>query len=407
MARSPGLRVALVSSSYHPYPGGVEEHTRNIARELRTAGHDVVVWTVDRGEGLGVQLLDGIEVRYLRSPLPSLSLTGVADFGRRFPEAWRSWLAALHEFKPDILHVQCFGPNGLYATALHLTAGTPLVISSHGETFADESDVFSQSRLLRAGLRTGLRRAAAVTGCSTVVLEDLRARFGLRGGVVVPNGVDLNEAASSDLERSSQQTSSTVLAVGRLVRVKGFDLLMRAFSHADLPEHVRLIIGGSGPELPHLRRLANELGLDDRCEFPGRLDRVDVIRLIRDSALVVVPSRAEAFGIVVLEGWRGGAPVLATSRGGPSTFVTDGVDAVLADPEDIDAFAAALQRILGDASLRRDLVAGGARSVLGYTWQQSAASYEKIYRGIAETQSDGRAQSDTPPDPFLGGVTPQ
>ena len=111
-------RVALVSSSYFPHPGGVEQHVRSVAGELRARGHDVVVWTVDRGEGLGVQVIDGVEVRYLPTPLPARSLRAGVRFLLALPAAARAWWRAYRDFAPSVLHVQCFGPNGLYAVLL-------------------------------------------------------------------------------------------------------------------------------------------------------------------------------------------------------------------------------------------------------------------------------------------------
>ena len=185
-------RVALVSSSYFPHPGGVEQHVRSVAGELRARGHDVVVWTVDRGEGLGVQVIDGVEVRYLPTPLPARSLRAVLRFLLALPAAARAWWRAYRDFAPSVLHVQCFGPNGLYAVLLADLTRTPLVVTSHGETFADDHRVFDQSALIRTGMRRALRSADVVTGCSQVVLDDLRDRFGFEGGRVIPNGVDLD-----------------------------------------------------------------------------------------------------------------------------------------------------------------------------------------------------------------------
>ena len=64
-------RIALVSSSFAPYRGGVEEHVRHTAAALLDRGHEVLVWTVDRGEHLGVRTVDGVTVRYLPTPLPA------------------------------------------------------------------------------------------------------------------------------------------------------------------------------------------------------------------------------------------------------------------------------------------------------------------------------------------------
>lgn len=372
-------RVALISSSFAPYVGGVEEHTLHVAHELRSAGHQVTVWTVDRGESLGTRFVDGLEVRYLPCPQPAGSIGAVLRFLGTAPGAALRWLRAWRDLRPEVLHVQCFGPNGLYALALHLVTRVPLVVSSHGETFADDHDVFSRSRLLRTGLIRSLRSASAVTGCSRLVVDDLAARFGARGGVVVPNGVDLDGPGPrpGDDRRPALDQLPTVFAVGRIEHAKGFDLLLEAFSRLRTP--ARLVIGGDGSELVALQEEVTARRLGSRVDLPGRLTQDDVARRMAAAAVVVVPSRKEAFGIVVLEAWRAGAPLVVTSLGGPADLVTDGMDGLVVDPTDPVALAAAIESILRDPGLGRCLSGRGSERVRTYTWTRTRELYEAIY----------------------------
>lgn len=370
------MRIALISSSFDPYTGGVEEHTKNVARELSTR-HQVEVWTVDRGEHLGVREVGGVTVRYLPTPLPSMTPFGVPRFLSRAPNAWRAWRSAHGAFQPDILHVHCFGPNGPYSWALGRATGTPVVVSAHGETFMDEDDIFGTSRLMRASLRRAIKDAAAVTGCSTMVIRDLQKRFGLHGGHVVPNGVALDEVASQGNADSFPQPY--IFAVGRMVHVKGFDLLVEAFARADFPDEVRLVIGGEGPTRHELRQLARGLGVSDRLVLPGRLERADVIAGMANAELIVVPSRVEAFGIVVLEAWRSGTPLIATSNGGPSDLIQNGVNGILVDPTDTHALSQVLEASYAHLIELRSLTARGAVSVQDFTWSSTAGRYETIY----------------------------
>lgn len=390
------IRLALISSSFHPHTGGVEEHVRHVARALQERGCAVEVWTVDRGEHLGHTLLDGVPVRYLPTPLPARSPGALLRFAAAAPRAWRAWRAAHRAFQPTVLHVQCFGPNGVYALALHHTTGTPLVVSSHGETFMDRAH-FDQSWLLRTALARTLRAPSArtlraarapgrttITGCSHAVLADL-ARFGAGPGTVVPNGVDLHEeervgAAPPPWEPGP---GPVIFSVGRLRHVKGFDLLLAAFAVADLPD-ARLVIGGTGDELPRLRAQAARLPHPARhaVTFPGELTRAQVIAGMAAATVIVVPSREEAFGIVVLEAWRSGRPLLATARGGPGELITDGVDGVVVDPQDTVAFARALERLVGDPELQARLGRAGRTTVGRFTWDAVAERYLELLRAL-------------------------
>ncbi|MEW1954961.1 glycosyltransferase family 4 protein [Terrabacter sp. NPDC080008] len=378
-------RVALVGSSYHPHVGGVESHVRHVASQLRESGVDVEVWTVDRGEHLGVTELDGIVVRHLPTPLPAGSLSALASFAVSAPRAWRRWVSAFREFRPDVLHVQCFGPNGVYAAALARRTAVPLVVSSHGETTGDDHDVFGGSALLRLALRRAIASAAAVTGCSEPVLDDLRTRFGLVGGTVVPNGVGEPAPGSRSgaaLLGADPPAGRIVLGVGRLGAPKGFDLLVEAFAELDPAVDATLVIVGDGPHRDVLTSLGDRLGLGDRLQLVGALDEAGVDAWMRRADVVVVPSRKEAFGIVALEAWRAGTPLVATALGGPASFVTDGVDGLLVDPVNTGALAGAVESVLCDPDLARRLSEAGLVSVRAYTWTRVARDYAAIYASI-------------------------
>lgn len=382
-----GRRVALVTSSYHPHLGGVESHVRHIARELRRTGTTVEVWAVDRGEHLGVTELDGTVVRHLPTPMPARSGRALASFAVSAPRAWHAWRAAWRAFRPELLHVQCFGPNGVYAAALGRRTGTPLVLSSHGETFTDDHDAFGTSALLREGLRRTIALAAATTGCSEQVLDDLRERFGLVGGSVVPNGVGPVPTApptGTVPDALDLPDGPVVLGVGRLEVTKGFDLLVEAFAGVDADLGATLVLGGAGSQREALRAHGDRLGLGERLRLVGALDEAGVHAWMGRADVVVMPSRREAFGIVALEAWRAGAPLVATSLGGPASFVTDGVDGLVVDPVDTGALAEAVESLLRDPQRRAALGAAGRTSARRYSWSVVAEAYQAVYAQVLE-----------------------
>ena len=377
-----GRRVALVTSSFHPHLGGVESHVRHVARELRATGTEVEVWTVDRGEHLGVGELDGTVVRYLPTPLPARSARALASFAAKAPRAWLAWRSAVRTFRPDVLHVQCFGPNGVYAVTLAGRTGLPLVLSSHGETTADDHDAFGTSALVRAGLRRTIATAAATTGCSEQVLDDLRERFGLVRGQVVPNGVGPVPTTPPAGVRPGQLDlgdGAVVLGVGRLESTKGFDLLVEAVAGLDPALDMTLVLAGDGSQREALRSLGDRMGLGDRLRLVGPVDEAGVHAWMRRADVVVVPSRQEAFGIVALEAWRAGTPLVATTLGGPASFVTDQVDGLLVDPVNTAALRHAIESVLRDPHRADQLAAQGLASVQRYTWASVAQAYGELY----------------------------
>jgi len=387
-------RIALLPSAYPPAVGGVEELTRHLALALVAAGDEVEVWTLhgDDAKPETVEVRDDLIVRRFPMPLPATKWSSLHRSATIGPRTLFSMRNAADAFRPDVLHVVCFGPNGAYATALARLTGLPLVVTLQGETVMDDSDIFETSRVLRSALRRGLAAAAGVTGCSAFTLDDAEQRFGLEPGrgLVIPNGVDLVAADPSEQsdraeppDRPELPGRPYILALGRVVEKKGFDLLLAAYAAAgQAREAVDLVIGGAGPALDGLRASAESMGLTDRVHFPGRLSRGQVSRFMAGAEIFAMPSRLEPFGIVVLEGWRAGVAVVATNRGGPPEFVHDGEDGVLVDPFDTAAFAEVLDRLVGDDDLRHAVAAAGSARVPEFAWPAIAERYRTLYASV-------------------------
>jgi len=395
-------RVALLPSAYPPSVGGVEELTRHLALTLVAAGDEVEVWTGlpdDRADET-VEVRDGLVVRRFPMPLPASSLSAVSHATTTGWRTMRSLRRAVSTFRPDVLHVQCFGPNGAYATALARLCRVPLVVTLQGETLMDDADIFDTSQVLRTALRAGIRTAAAVTACSQFTLDDAVARFGLPAGAgrVIFNGV---APADDDAPTGGPTAVSLpaplgtvpyVLALGRVVAKKGFDLLLAGYAAMEPGARTAdLVIGGTGNALERLEAQAEESGIGAHVHFVGRLSREQVAAAMAGAAVFVMPSRLEPFGIVVLEGWRAGTAVLATDRGGPPEFVRDGEDGLLVDPFDTVAMSDALGRLLSDDAFRRSMAAAGRARVAEFAWPVIVDAYRSVYRDV--TAADERVAS--------------
>jgi glycogen(starch) synthase len=381
-----GVRVVLFPSAYAPALGGVEELSARLAAGLVGAGHPTEVWVNCWPASLAAQeVIDGVTVRRFDLALPAMNATSLGRFTVAGPRALAALRRTARRFSPDVIHVQCFSSNGIYATALAALTGAQLIVTLQGETMMDDHDVYEHSALLRQGLRTGLRRADAVSGCSEFVLDDAVARFGLAPGrgVVIPNGVDPVERAAP--ESLALPFARFVLAYGRMVEKKGFDLLLKAF--AQVAGHfgdVGLLLGGEGAARTALAAQVTELGLEDRVVFPGRLSRAQVAWATDQAAVCVMPSRVEPFGIVVLEAMRAGTPVIATSRGGAGEILQDGIQGQLIDPFDTAGLASALGAVLRDPAQAAAMGTAGRERAAEFGWAEITRRYLELYSGAAE-----------------------
>ncbi|MGO4325650.1 glycosyltransferase family 4 protein [Cupriavidus sp. 2TAF22] len=156
-------------------------------------------------------------------------------------------------------------------------------------------------------------------------------------------------------EMPASRESKTVLAVGRLVRAKGFDVLLNAWARvaAGHPDW-RLEIIGEGEEREALEALAGELDIAGSVSMPGT--RADMESCYRSAAIFCLSSRYEGFGLVLLEAMAFGLPVVSTDcETGPRELVRDGENGLVAHPENSGSLGEKLSLLMGDVSLQESL----------------------------------------------------
>jgi glycosyltransferase involved in cell wall biosynthesis len=273
--------------------------------------------------------------------------------------------------RPQLLQVNLRHPFSCqYALAAGLlTPGTRVIAVEH------RPDVPAANGLQLALKRlTSARLAAHVTvsESSKAVVAELLGTGGERIRTI-HNGV----AEPSGTSRPGSATS-TVGVVGRFIGHKGFDVFLRAL--ALVPE-VRGVLIGDGPERGALERLAAELGLEGRVEFLGwRADSQTIVAERFDA--LVVPSRAEPFGLVAVEAMLAGVPVVASRVGGLTEIIDDGVTGILVAPDDPVELAHAIERVIEPAVNRELGERGKASAHDRFSQDRMARSYDELYRSL-------------------------
>ncbi len=262
---------------------------------------------------------------------------------------------ALHDARPDVVVAFMDVTNVLAILAAQGT-GIPVVVTEH----------IDPSQKSIGPLWTTLRRwtyphAARLAVLNERVLEyfpdDIRRR-----SVVLPNPVVRPpEPASPPVGKPDG--ARTVVAMGRMTRQKGFDLLLEAFaSIAARHPAWSLEIWGDGPLRGGLEARAQAPDLMGRVRFPGRTD--DAYGVLAAADLYVLSSRYEGFPMVLCEAMASGLPVLSFDcRTGPREIVRDGIDGVLVPAGDVPEFAARMDRLMADPGAR-DALARRAPEIL-------------------------------------------
>lgn len=340
-----------VAASWSPL-GGVFQV--DLANAMQAAGERVGILSVGKVpvayllKPTGVPRFEdragvAIHRRYLRLPIPQ-SLDRGMRLGRLY-----SWIAmrAFAQYverhgRPDVIHAHNVRYGGFIARMLGAASGIPYFVTEHSSEYV--SGRVSGSDVPR--FREILDAAAGVSAVSRVFADIISTATGLPSAriTVLPNPLPPEFVHELPGLRTTVSPEFTLLHVGELVAIKNQELLLRAFASAFPAGGARLRIIGGGPLHAPLLALAAALGIAPRVDFLGRLPRSGVVEALRSADAFVLSSRAETFGVVLLEALACGVPVIATACGGPQDIVQPGMG-LLVPPDDIDAMANAMQTL--------------------------------------------------------------
>jgi glycosyltransferase involved in cell wall biosynthesis len=313
------MKVAVLTTSYPRYEGDpAGNFVADAVEQLRGRGVEVDVVSPASFQHFGIAYGSGVMGNLKRQPWRGLLVPAML---RSFAQAARR--AARDA---DLVHA-----HWLPAGAVALTCGKPFVVQLWG------TDV-ELARRARPLARQVLRRARLVI-CASNALADAARELGAREVRVIPSGVELPERVGEPAEPPE------ILFVGRLSPEKGILELVRA------AEGMTLTVAGDGP-LRH--RVPGALGLVPHHELAPLYER---------AAVVAVPSHREGFGVGCAEAMAQARPVVASAVGGLLDLVVDGETGLLVPPRDVAALRGALERLLGDAELRRRLGEAGRERV--------------------------------------------
>lgn len=201
--------------------------------------------------------------------------------------------------------------------------------------------------------------------------------------VRIPNAVEVADG------EPSRQVNPVVIAAGRLVPQKGFDLLIQAFAQV-IGRHPewRLRIFGSGPRRDRLRALIDEYGLGKQVTLRGRTHRLH--EELAAASVFALSSRFEGQPMVMIEAMTHALPIVAFDcPTGPGDVLTHEVDGLLLPPQDVDALAAALDRLMSDRDLRVRLGEAAAVTAKRYGRDAVMPLWEKLFTELSAAKASG------------------
>ncbi|MEZ5221159.1 MAG: glycosyltransferase family 4 protein [Ilumatobacteraceae bacterium] len=366
------LRVGMVCPYSLSVPGGVQAQVMGLARELRRSGIEVRVLAPCDGPP------PATFVTPLGDSLPTSANGSIAPLAPD-PSCQLRMIRALTEEEFDVLHLhEPFIPGPTQTATLLHTA--PIIATFHS---AGDSAAY---RYLRRPVLAASHRLAHRVAVSKDAEELVKRYIGGEYEILF-NGVELEQYREA---RPHPSEGPTIFFLGRHEERKGLDVLLAAMRQ--LPDDVRLWVAGTGPDTA---RLQAQYADDRRIEWLGRVSDADKVARLTGATVFCAPSlHGESFGVVLIEAMAAGTAIVASGLDGYRNVATDGVDAVLVEPGDVQALVDGLKRVLYDAELRDRLIAAGGPRAEQFSMRRLAALYAAHYRRIAADRAERRRMLD-------------
>jgi glycosyltransferase involved in cell wall biosynthesis len=356
------MRILHLAKYYWPRSGGMERVVQDLAEGAAALGHEVSVVAVESRVGGRV----GGRQRSTVTRVFSFGALGSEEIAPGYLHAARRGA--------DVLHLHHPHPLADVASLLR-SRRTPLVVTQHADSRSTSGKFLA---------RSVLRRAAAIVVPSRAHMALSQELEGFENKIeVIPFGID--DSRWTELPRRPLDASPKAIFIGRLVKFKGLDLLLRALER--VPD-LRLDIVGTGPEGPRLKTLTQALALADRVRFIGETPDDDLPRRMADADFLVLPSTTieEMFGLVALEAMAAGRPVITTAvPTGVREVNVPGETGLEVPVHDIRSLAEALDTLARDPFKREKMgEAGRQRVEKFFTRQLMAERHIALYeRAVA------------------------
>lgn len=369
---------------YHVYPpiiGGVELCIEKLASYLIKKGHKVTVVCSDRNKMFNghknEEIINGVRVIYVKSYFELMKVP--------FLPAYEHVLSTI---KPDLIHAYGSMPGVSDIAIFHAKRKKIPSLLTYQFDGNSESTIGNISAWIynNAINKIVVKNADRIisTGKSyaetSPVLKDVLDKVS-----IIPNGIDLNRFNPNYNKKNIRikydiPKGKIVLWVGRFVKYKGLEYLIRAMTHV---ENATLVIVGSGKLENSLKLLVKQNNLTQKIKFLGYIKNSELPGLYCLSDIYVLSSitRGENFGISILESMGCGTPIIASNLPGVRDLVTDDVG-IKVEPKNILELAKKINFLLSDKQLREKMGLCGIKRAKSYSWESISRKVYNIYEEL-------------------------
>lgn len=368
---------------FHPhftYPGGAGKFVLETGERLAKMGHNVTVLAQSGDEAI-IGDYPNIEFKFIGGPLPNTISHWI-----QLPILMKRIFEITDDMDIDIIFPQVFPANYWGFLFKRKYPDIPCIWYAH-----DLSAFIHQMEWIKS-LKNPIKTLAIISNPvvklidyklvsnvdeiitnSNFTSKFIKKTYNRNSKIIYP-GVDITRFTPSNNKKNN------IFAISRLIKVKNVDLLLEAISSVN---NAHLYIGGDGEHKEELIRLSNDLNINKRVTFLGKLSEKKLNYYYSTSKIVVFPSVNEPFGIVPIEAMASGTPVIASNSGGVVDSVINGKTGFLVEPNNINEMSTKIKEILDDDELCVSMAKKARIHVENnFTWDIAAKRLDELFLQI-------------------------
>ena len=403
------MKVGLLSYRSNPYSGGQGIYIKHLSKALKNLGHEVSVLSgppypeLDSGvnlikiPSLGLfesgERLKAFRLRFLWSPIDLYEWITVMTGG--FPEPYTYGKRVLKRLKENNLKLDVLLDNqSLSGSLLEIQTHYPLAVTIHHPITKDHKleiqnainwkERLSSSRWhnflpMQKKVAPQLKNIICVSQPSK---EDVISEFKVdeKKITVIPNGIDIGIFKPSSIKKSLSF---------RIVTTASADIPLKGLRHLilALPRVIRqfpltsLTVIGKSPEKSNLKKLIDDLDLEDKITFRSGISEKEIVKTYHDSDIAVIPSLYEGFGFGAGEAMACGVPLISTDSGGLKQVIGDA--ALKIKPGSVNEIEEGILQLFTEEKMRQELAEKGReRMEKFFDWKIAASAYIELIKKI-------------------------
>lgn len=384
------MNILVLNYEYPPLGGGGGVASQVLAEEYIRQGHHVECVTTQFGELLPYEIRNGVIIHRVKvfgkrtmmaAGLLSLLLFPICAYGYTIK------LGKAKKF--DCIHTHFSVPTGLLGVWAKKRLKLPSVLSLHGGDIYDPTKRFSPHRwwILRKCNEWIFKHMDNIVAQSNMTKEKAELYYRCTKDIdVIPLAhkiVDFEVCGREQL--GLKEGEKYVISIGRLVKRKGYDFLIKSMQYVD---DANLLIIGDGPEYDNLGALAKELGIERRVTLLGAKYGSEKFQYLYNSDLFVLSSVYEPFGIVLQEAMQVGLPIISTDDGGERDLIKQGENGLLVKYGDEKALAESINYILSNDEVRIQMGSRNKVEIKKYAEDKISKRYLDMLKTLVKYNSN-------------------